>query len=155
VRIKKEPEKLDAPFKLLMYDTDENGRCVPSYVHSEYSDDVNTYYEQRSLELNRLLEDVLEGRLSPIGLFVQYQHMHIKDVAKRVGLRSGQVEKHMTLSGFKTATVEMLIRYARVFDVTVSDFFEFTETTDNIAIVSNHRHDRLINRIQLHIEKPQ
>ena len=151
--IKKEPEKLDAPFKLLMYDTDETGRCVPSYVPSEYSDDVNTYYEQRALELDRLLDDVIEGRISPIGLFVQYQHMHVSDVAKRVGLRRGQVEKHMTFEGFRTVTVAMLTRYARVFDVAVSDFFEFTETGDRIAITSTRRHDRLINSIRLSIEK--
>ena len=142
--IKKDPEKLDAPFCLVLYDKGEDGQCVPSYTASEYNDEINMLYEQRCMELKRLHREVMAGRISPVGLFVQYQQMIPSDVAKRVGLRTGAVQRHMTFEGFKTATVEQLQRYARVFDVAVSDFFEFSFMQDGVVASAKRHHDRLI-----------
>ena len=138
-------EKLDEPWRLVMYSKNEAGACTPSYVETEYAEEIETYYRQRVEELKRLHAEVLEGKLSPIGFFVKYQHINIKDVAKRVKLRPGVVEKHMTLHGFRSARVEDLQSYARVFDVAVSDFFEFSFVDEEIAVDRMRHHSRLIN----------
>jgi hypothetical protein len=151
--IKKDPEKLDEPFCLVLYDTDSEGRCVPSYKASEYNEDIGVYYAQRAEELKRLHSEVLEGRISPVCLFFHYQHMTLGDLAKRVGLRPGLVEKHMTPNGFKSATVEQLQKYAKVFDVTVADFFEFYFISDEIVTKSAKHLDRLILETVFSVKK--
>ncbi len=142
--IKRDPEKLDAPFCLVMYDTDKDGRCVPSYVESEYNEEIGVYYAQRATELKRLHSEVLEGKISPISFFVQYQNMTLSDVAARVGLRVSQVKKHLSLEGFKSATVEQLMKYAKVFDVAIADLFEFYFVSDDVVAESTRHHERLI-----------
>jgi hypothetical protein len=151
--IKKDPEKLDAPFCLVLYDTDADGRCVPSYTASEYNEDIGVYYAQRQEELKRLHSEVIDGKISPVGLFFHLQHMTLGDLAKRVGLRPGLVEKHMTQGGFKSATVDQLQKYAKVFDVTVADFFEFYFISDEIVTKSTKHHDRLILQTVFSVQK--
>lgn len=151
--IKKDPEKLDAPFCLVLYDKDENGRCVPSYTASEYNEEIDMFYAQRSMELKRLHAALLDGKISPVGLFVQYQQMIVSDVAKRVGLRAGVVQKHMGFEGFKSVTVSQLMKYAKVFDISVSDFFEFSFIDDEIAADATKHHDRLILETAFSVKK--
>ena len=137
----------------MMYDTDDNGRCVPSYVASEYNEEIDIYYQQRAVEMERLHNELLSGAISPISFFVQYQSMVIGDVAKRVGLRAGQVQRHMTPEGFRRATVEQLMRYAKVFDVTVSDFFELSYLADDIETEVSKHHDRLLLQTTFSVKK--
>jgi hypothetical protein len=145
VIISNKAEKYDEPWRLVMYNKDEAGACTPRYVESEYSEEIALYYKQRAEELKRLHSEVLKGNLSPIGFFVKYQHINVKDVAKRVKLRAAIVESHMTFKGFKTARVGELQSYARVFDVSVSDFFDFSFVGDGIAVALTRHHNRLIN----------
>ena len=144
--ISNKAERYDEPWRLVMYNQNDNGACIPSYIETEYSEEIKIYYEQRTEELKRLHAQVLEGKLSPVGFFVKYQHIAVKDVAARVKLRPGVVEKHMTLEGFRSARVEELQRYAKVFDVSVSDFFEFTFVDETIAVDSARYHNRLISQ---------
>ncbi len=144
--ISTKPKTHDKPFCMVMYHRDASGRCTPSYVESEHVENIHAYYLQRSLEMKRLHEAVIAGKISPVAFFIQYQHMDLKDVAARVKLRPGQVRKHMTLEGFAKARVEELQRYARVFDIAVSDLFDFTFIEDNIAVESERFHDRLIHQ---------
>ena len=144
--ISNKAEKFDEPWRLVMYNRNETGACTPSYVETEYSEEIEIYYKQRAEELKRLHSEVLDGNLSPIGFFVKYQHINIKDVAKRVRLRAGVVERHMTFEGFRSARVEELQRYAKVFDVSVSDFFDFTFLDEGIAVKRSRHHSRLINQ---------
>ncbi len=139
---------------MMLYDTDKEGQCMPSYVPTEYNEEINIYYAQRAEELKRLHAEVLEGKISPIGLFFHLQHMSLGDLAKRVGLRPGQVEKQMTPLGFKSATVEQLQKYAKVFDVAVADFFEFFFISDEIVTESAKFHNRLILQTVFSVKKP-
>jgi hypothetical protein len=131
---------------MVMYTPDEEGRCKPTYIESESSGEIETYYQQRAKELKRLHAEVLDGEISPIGFFIRYQHIDPKDVAARVKLRPKVVLKHMSLDGFKTARIQDLINYARVFDVAVSDFFDFSFIDEDIAVDSKRYHNRLIHQ---------
>ena len=144
--IKKDPDKLDAPFCLMLYDKDDTGCCVPSYTESEYNEEIGLFYEQRSLELKRLHKEVMDGRISPVSLFIQYQNMGVPDVAKRVGLRAGKVRRHMTPDGFATVTVGQLQKYAKVFDIAVNDFFEFSFLSEDVSVEASKHLDRLIEQ---------
>lgn len=144
----------DKPFRMVMYHPDEAGRCAPRYEESEHVENIHAYYEQRAIEMKRLHEAVIAGDISPVAFFVQYQRLDIRDVASRVGLRPGVVKKHMTMAGFTAAKVADLQRYARVFDVSVGDFFEFTFIDDAIAVTSERFHERLIHQAKFETASP-
>ncbi len=151
--ISSKAETHDEPWRLVMFNPTDSGKCVPDYIESEYNEEIRIFYQQRAEELERLHREVLTGTLSPVAFFVKYQTMNVKDVAARVKLRSRVVEKHMTLEGFKSARVEELQRYARVFDVSVSDFFDFTFIGDTIAVETKRHHDRLISESTMRVKK--
>jgi hypothetical protein len=140
---------------MVMYHEDGAGRCTPRYVESENVENIHAYYLQRSLEMKRLHEEVVAGSISPVAFFVQYQHMDVKDVAARVKLRPGTVRKHMTLRGFSKARVEELQRYARVFDISVSDLFDFTFVDEAITVESSRFHNRLIHQAKFTATPPK
>ena len=144
----------DEPFRMVMYHEDGDGRCTPRYVESEHVENIHAYYLQRSLEMKRLHEEVIAGTISPVAFFIQYQHMDVRDVAARVRLRPGTVRKHMTPRGFGRARVEELQRYARVFDVSVGDLFDFTFVDEAIRVESARFHDRLIHQARFTVAPP-
>lgn len=145
-------ETHEEPWRLVMFNPTDSGECVPDYVESEFNEEIRIYYQQRAEELERLYREVLAGTLSPVAFFVTYQTMNVKDVAARVKLRPRMVERHMTLEGFRSARVEELQRYARVFDVSVSDFFDFTFIEDTIAVETKRHHDRLISESTMRVK---
>ena len=145
----------DEPFRMMMYHEDEAGRCTPSYVESEHVENIEAYYLQQSMQMQRLHKEVIEGRISPVAFFVEYQRMDIRDVAARVKLRPGQVRKHMTMEGFSKARVADLQRYARVFDIAVSDLFDFTFVDENITVDSTRFHNRLIHQATFKVAPPK
>jgi hypothetical protein len=134
----------DSSFRIVLYDTDAEGNCVPSYTLPECDDEIDSYYAQRAIELERLRGELLEGRISPVAFFTELQHMDLKDLAARVKLSPGKVKRHMTPAGFDGVKVEVLKRYARVFDVAVADLFGFTFVPDEVQVQTETHHDRLL-----------
>jgi hypothetical protein len=149
VIIRDERERFGGGFRVIQYDPDGAGRCVPNLRPSDAEAEIDTFYEQRDKELKRLYALVAEGALSPIGLFLTYNNLTAKDVAPMVGLRVRAVERHATPAGFERATVEELKRYARVFDVGVADLFAFVFVHGDLEAEAQRLCDRLLARVDV------
>ncbi|MCU0662451.1 MAG: hypothetical protein MUC50_09025 [Myxococcota bacterium] len=129
-------DKHDEGWRIVLYDQEAHGTgsAAPTLTHAEFHEEIDTYYQQRQLERERLYAELIEGKTSPVGFFLMLQGMDVKDVAKRMKLRPGVVRRHLTPEGFASATVEQLRRYARIFDVSVADFFWFARCSDGVSV---------------------
>jgi hypothetical protein len=145
-------EEYDGSHRVVLYEMDEDGRCVPTLSKVEYDDQIDTFYIQRQKELERLLADVMEERISPVSFFMQLQNMNLRDVASRMRISVGRARKHMTREGFDGIKVGMLRRYARMFGVTVADLFTFTQVTEDVDVEVTHSGDRLVSRITITVK---
>ena len=92
-----------------------------SYMFETYGDD---FREKLAYWAKQNLEDLTSGAVSPVGYHMQRLNMTAPDVAARIGLRAGQVKKHMTVKGFGRMTVDHARRYAGVFGVPLADMFQ-------------------------------
>ncbi len=142
-------EKLENPSMIVLYDIDQDGKCVPSYKEAEFNEEIALYYEQRAREFKRLHTALIDGEISPIGFFVEYQRMNLKDVSSRARVSQSAVKKHMTPVGFGSIKVEVLQRYARIFDVSLADFFSFIFVSDDLQVTSTRHHDRLLQQLTI------
>lgn len=142
-------ERYDGSWRLVLYETDGSGKCVPRLTKSDFDNDIDSYYVQRELELERLQKELIACTISPICFFVKYYHMDIKDVASRMKLSKSTVKKHFTPKGFDYVKVEELKRYARIFDIAVSDFFQFTFVNEELKVETDKYNDRLIQHVTI------
>lgn len=145
--IRRENERYDGSHRVLMYETDEEGRLVERQRKSDLDDQISTFYEQRTLELARLRRQLLDGAISPIALCMAYQNLTVADLASRVKLSKRQVKRHLTPAGFGEVTVAVLQRYARVFDLAVADLFQFVDVGEGVEVRDEHRRERLIQLV--------
>ena len=137
----------DRPSRLVMYETGADGKCAPEYVTASFDGEIDSYYEQRWVELQRLRKQLTEGAISPVRLFMEYHHMTLKDVASRMRMPAFRVRRHLTPKGFGKVKVAVLQRYARLFDVAVADFFQFTCLPDGVEVGVERRSDRLLQDV--------
>jgi hypothetical protein len=62
------------------------------------------------------------------------------------------VKKHLTPKGLDTIKVEQLRRYARIFDIAVSDFFQFTHVPENVTVEVEKYQGRLIQNVSIAVK---
>lgn len=139
----------DGTFRIVQYDTDDDGHCTPQLAPSRIEDVIDSYYVLRDKEFHRLHELLFAGELSPIGFFVRWQNMTVPDVAARMKLRQSKVRSHLLPQGFQRIDVATLARYARIFDVTVGDFFQFTQVDEELSVDVTHSADRLVQHVRV------
>ena len=125
--------KYDGSWRLVMYETGPDGRCSPELRKSDMDAEITTYYQQREMEFARLHGRLFAGELSPVGFFIELQRLSPQEVATRMRLRPSVVKRHASPAGFESVPIEMLRRYARLFDVAVADFFQFVEIVGDLA----------------------
>jgi hypothetical protein len=142
-------EQYDGSWRLVLYDTDQDGKCNPKYTKTEFDEDIGLYYVQRDMELKRLQRELYAGQLSSVCFFMKYYHMDIKDLAARMKLRKSTVKKHLTPKGFDTIKVEELRRYARIFDISVGDFFQFTHIPEEVSAHVERYDGRLLQHVSI------
>jgi hypothetical protein len=80
---------------------------------------------------------------------MDYYRIGAKDVAARVGLRASTVKSHQTPKGFSKVRVELLQRYARVFNIGVSDFFLFIHIPHELSVEIKRYNNRLAQQIMI------
>jgi hypothetical protein len=119
--------------QLVMYETDGSGKCSGELRPSDFDAEIPVYHEQRHKEFVRLHARLFAGDMSPIGFFIELQRMSVGEVATRLRLRASVVKSHTTPEGFERIPIEMLRRYARLFDLSVGDFFQFVELAGQLT----------------------
>jgi hypothetical protein len=152
--ISSKPEQYDGSWRIVLYDIEPDGQCHPQFTKPELDEHIGSYYVQRAIELERLQQELFDGQISPIGFFMEYHNMDIADLAARMKLSKGTIKKHLTPAGFSSAKVEALRRYARIFDVGVSDFFQFTYVPDEVSVEVRRIQDRLIQNVTITAKSP-
>lgn len=150
--VREKGDQYDGRHRVVYYTPDEQGRCTPQHVKSEFDDQIASYYELRVAELQRLQERLLSGEISPIGFFIQYCNMTVQDTAARMRSSQSKVRRHMTPDGFERVKVATLQRYARIFDIAVGDFFQFTHLTGGLEAGVERFHQRLIQKVTVRDE---
>ncbi len=142
--------KYDNSYTIVQYKTNNKGNAEeivdsPSVAGKlKCGDD---YYQAKATEFKRLKDEFLNGSISPIKLFADMQNLDPKDLASRIKTSPTKVKKHLTPEGFKKATVDILQKYAMVFEVTVADFFHIISIKKGINIEENKINERLIQEI--------
>jgi len=149
VIVSSKPEKYDGSHRLVMWEMDEDGRITSRLERAEFDTELDMYYEQRAKELVRLEKLLLAGEISPVGFFISYQSMTVRDIAARVRLSQSRVRSHMTPAGFEVASVQMLKRYAKVFGIAIADFFQFIHLTDELRVEAEHSPGRVVQRLSI------
>ena len=147
--IRDERERFSGGFRVIQYERDAAGRCIPKLRPPDAEAEIDGFYALRAEEFGRLYGQLCAGILSPVGFFLAYHKMSPKEVGPMVGLGARAVEKHATPAGFGGATVEQLQRYARVFDIAVPDFFSFVFVHGDTACATQRLGDRLLERVDI------
>ena len=67
---------------------------------------------------------VLDGKLSPIALYMELNIMDLAILANYVELPKWKVRRHLKMKGFKKLSTEMLSNYARALNITATDLVD-------------------------------
>lgn len=140
-------ERYAGGFRIVRYDVDEAGRCTPRVTESDFDEDIDSYYQQQDQRLGTLEAKVLAGEVSPIALYLEMSRMTEEEAAARLRLRRTAVRAHTTPRGFERARVETLAKYARLFDVSVADFFQFTHLDGPLSVEVEHGPGRVVQKV--------
>jgi hypothetical protein len=150
--VKKEITKYDESHRIVTFDAEKNGKYVQKVVRPEIAGKeklAETYYIARKVELDRLIEELKQGDISPIKLYMEYFHMNLQDLANRMNISQSKLNKHFTLEGFKNLKISDLSKYAVIFDIGAAEFFQILNIKDDIKIESNMFHDRLLQEFTI------
>jgi hypothetical protein len=96
-----------------------------SYVTKNYIDEFYNILGQ--LEKS-LYEKLLNKEISPVYLFMTLEELTISELAARVRLSKRRVKKHITYKGFPKICISDLMKYADVFNIPLSNFFQIIST---------------------------
>lgn len=140
-------EKYDGSWRIILYETDAAGQSTPHLTKSSFDEDIDSFYEQRQRDLERLEARLFAGEISPLCFFMELTHMTVEDAAARMKLRKSVVRDHMTPAGFEHASIGTLKGYAKLFDLSLADFFQFTRLEGEFSVTVRHSQDRLVQEI--------
>lgn len=142
-------DKYDGSFRITLYEKGEDGSLGPAMTRSLNEDLIDVYFEQRAEESARLLEQLQSHQISSIGYYAALHALEPAALAPRVRLSKRKVIRHMTWEGFKGASVEVLQRYAKVFNVAVGDFFTVLLLPDDVDADADVSADRALQQLRI------
>jgi hypothetical protein len=124
------------PHQLILYVEKEDGSYGPiktgSYITKNYVDDF--WLKRKHLE-EKCLEMLKNGEISPVGYFMILEELTDAEMAMRVNLSKGKVKKHKQPEYFEKISINLLRRYAEVFNVSLANMFlVIVITKENIRI---------------------
>ena len=96
-----------------------------SYLAGNYLDEF--YHIWGNFE-KELFEQLVNKEISPIARYRSLEELSVSELAARAGLPKRRVKKHLKYKYFLKAKVEDLQRYADVFNVPVTNFFQIIST---------------------------
>ena len=147
-------EKYDKSHRIVLFQTNKKGECVPQITSPEIANEmVDTLYEERADNWKKNKEELNTGNISPICLFFRYHNMNVKDVASRLQTSPSKVKKHLTMKGFMKLDLITLKKYASIFDISIGDFFQFIHIDNNVDVKVTKKCDKIIQDIMISIKK--
>ncbi len=108
--------------QVILYVEKEDGTYGPIQTGSYLTKNFLEDYELKRKHLEEFLKsEVQPGKSSPIYLYMVLEDLTISELSARVNLRQGKVKKHLEAKHYQSLKIELLERYAEVFDITVPD----------------------------------
>ena len=130
--IPQDPGALSKLTRELCYATDENGQYTTALstgwdVKKTALDATWKNIEERIATVRKKVED---GEASPILFFMEYRLMDLTILSSYTGLWKWRIKRHMHPQNFKSLNERILERYAKAFNVSVSQLKEM-KTDEN------------------------
>lgn len=123
--------------QLIMYVEKEDGTYgaiqTGSYLTKHFLDDF--WLKKINLE-KQLSEKLCKNEISPIYYYMVLCELSEAELAARVGISIFRVKRHLQVKGFLKIKVNLLQRYAHVFNIPVSNLFQVIMYEDNNNIKS-------------------
>ena len=108
--------------QVILYVEKEDGTYGPiqtgSYLTKNFLDDYEL--KRKHLE-DSLKSEVRPDKYSPIYFYMVLEDLTISELSARVNLRHGKVKKHLEAKYYQRLKIEILEKYAEVFNITVPD----------------------------------
>jgi hypothetical protein len=112
------------PHQLLLYVEKVDGTYGPlqtgAFAAKNYLDD---YREKHAHIVNDGIEKMKKGEISAVGYYLELYGMTVADLASRAAVPVGKVKKHLTPAGLAGASLNVLRRYAEVFNLPLVNLF--------------------------------
>ena len=114
---------IDCPEQqVILYVEKEDGTYGPiqtgSYLTKNFLDD---YQSKRKHLEESLKSEIQPGKSSPLYFYMVMEDLTISELSSRVNLRQSKVKKHLESKHYQSLKIEILERYAEVFNITVPD----------------------------------
>jgi DNA-binding transcriptional regulator YiaG len=131
--VKEEDARVDyESHQLLLYVEKTDGTYGPlqtgGYMAKNYIDDFFT--KRQNLE-TECIEKLRNGEISTVSYYRQLNNMTAADLAARARISVSKVKKHEMPAGFAKASMEIVRRYAEVFDIPVANLFQIIVRGDD------------------------
>ena len=113
------------PHQLVLYVEKDDGSFGPiqtgSFISKNYIDD---FWEKMERLRTSLLNQLKNNQISPIEYYRIIHDFNVFELSRRSGVSLFKVKKHLKVKGFKGIKLTDLFKYAEVFDIPVSNFFQ-------------------------------
>ncbi len=111
----------------LCYAVDENGNYTTVQssgwdVKSVALDESMNLIQER---IEQTKKEIVEGKLSPIAYFMEFNKMDLPLLASYVGIHKWFVKRHFNPKRFKKLSLKTLKKYADAFDISVEELQNF------------------------------
>jgi len=128
--------------QLVLYVEREDGTYGPmqtgSYISKNYIDDYWLKRENLEKEYRARVE---KGEITPIEYYMVIEELSVSELAARVKLSSRAVKMHMIPKHFAKMSIEVLKRYADVFDVPIVSLLQAIIVSKNGLKISLKKTD--------------
>lgn len=113
----------------LCYAVDRKGEydLVPSIGWEPKNIANDQAWQVIDMEIEQALDQIKKGSKSPLAYYMAKNQMDVGLLANYMGLYRWQVRRHLKPSVFKGLKKDLLGKYARFFEVSVSDLESFCE----------------------------
>jgi predicted XRE-type DNA-binding protein len=149
-------QKFDKKYKVVFYTTDKSGKLKAQYDTPNFAGKeklAEDMYMTKFYEIRRMKKEVLEGKISPIKLLIDLNNMSVEDIASRLKISRGKAKSHLTIKGFKKITIELLEKYAMIFDIPISEFFQFITLKKNMDVNFKNYQNKLFCELEFTTKK--
>jgi hypothetical protein len=121
---------MEGRFEDVCYALDDNGNYVAvlSKGWSPKNEAMLQAWDVIHEKVENVRQEVLSGKISPIGYYMEKNLMDLKLLADYVGLPKRKVRKHLQPEKFAQLGDDILQRYADTFEIHLEDLKNFRET---------------------------
>ena len=140
--------------QLLLYVEKNDGEYGPlqtgSFLTKNYVDD---FWAKQKRFQGESLNDLVQGKISPVGYYMTMINISAGDLAARVGISRSKVQKHTRPQHFQNIGIPLLRKYAEVFGVPLANMFQIVIQKETFPICQRQTTNPMIVITEIAEEK--